>query len=194
MALVLALGNPGERYERTRHNVGWRVLDELAARWSAAGPERAANSLVWRAAPGGREVRLMKPLTFMNASGEALAAWREEHGLEIPELLVVGDDIYLPVGALRIRARGSSGGHRGLESVEETLGTRDYARLRIGVGAAGSEGLREHVLDRFTADEEKEIETSVHDAADAVECWLQDGLLAAMNRFNRRAGREVPEP
>ena len=192
MAIVLALGNPGEKYERTRHNVGWRVLDELVARWKAAGPERAAESLVWRAAPDGREVLLVKPQTFMNASGEALNAWRETN-LSPGDLLVVGDDVYLPVGTLRIRAQGSAGGHRGLESVEGALGTRDYARLRIGVGGPES-NLREHVLERFTEDEEAEIEKSVHDAADAVECWLKDGLTAAMNRFNRRAGREVSEP
>jgi PTH1 family peptidyl-tRNA hydrolase len=138
-------------------------------------------------------VWLLAPQTYMNLSGEALAAWRETRSLDPSELLVVSDDVYLPAGMIRLRARGSSGGHRGLESVEEALGTRDYARLRIGVGHAAAEALREHVLDEFTDDDERAVEEAVARAAEAVEAWLDGGILAAMNRFNRRIGKEVSE-
>jgi PTH1 family peptidyl-tRNA hydrolase len=111
------------------------------------------------------------------------------------DLVVVCDDVYLPVGALRIRAGGSSGGHRGLESIERAMGHRDFARLRLGVGAVerGAD-LKEYVLDRFTAAEQTRVDEAALRAADAVECWVAEGVLSAMNRFNRRAGKEVREP
>lgn len=195
MALVFGLGNPGARYARTRHNVGWRVLEALVDRWEAAPGDRGPLYRSWRGEHGGTAVELVAPLTFMNRCGEALAAWRERHGLEPAELLVVADDVYLPLGHVRLRARGSSGGHLGLEAVEVALAGRDYARLRLGVGAAGdSAALREHVLERFAAEEEEQVEQAVRVAADAVECWLGEGVLAAMNRFNRRVRKEVSEP
>jgi len=145
------------------------------------------------------------PVTFMNRSGLALSAWRERHGLDPAELLVVVDDVYLPVGALRIRARGSSGGHQGLESIEAALPGRDFARLRVGVGEAGGERppgegqdpspmLREHVLEEFEDDEQDAIAAAIERAADAAEIWLNEGALAAMNRFNRRVRKEALEP
>jgi PTH1 family peptidyl-tRNA hydrolase len=141
-------------------------------------------------------VSLLQPLTFMNLSGEALAAWRERNGMET-QLLVVSDDVYLPLGSVRLRASGSSGGHRGLESIEAAVGGRDYARLRVGVGAAESAAaLKEHVLEEFAPEELPALEAAVRLAADAVECWVAVGVLSAMNRFNRRADAprgEVPE-
>ncbi len=194
MPLVVGLGNPGGRYARTRHNVAWRVLDELAARGDARPGGEGSTYRARTARPGGRDVVLMEPLTFMNRSGEAIREWQGRHGLEAGELLVVSDDVYLPLGTLRLRAGGSSGGHRGLESVEEAMGHRDYARLRVGVGAAeSSEALREHVLEDFTPEEQPAIEEAVRRAADAVECWLAEGTLAAMNRFNRRVRKEESE-
>jgi PTH1 family peptidyl-tRNA hydrolase len=137
---------------------------------------------------------LLAPLTFMNASGEAIREWQDRHGLDAGELLVVSDDVYLPLGTLRLRAGGSSGGHRGLESIESTVGHRDYARLRVGVGAAeSSEALKEHVLEEFAPEELPALEEAIRRAADAVECWLAEGTLAAMNRFNRRVRREESE-
>jgi len=188
--LVVGLGNPGERYASTRHNVGWRVLDMLAARHAAR--EGAPHPTYrWRHATiDGRPVGLLEPLTFMNASGEALRAWREQEGLE-EELLVVSDDVYLPLGRLRVRAAGSSGGHRGLESIEAAVGGRDYARLRIGIGVAESSAeLREHVLEEFAPDEMPALDEAIRRAADAVESWLAEGTLGAMNRFNRRGDPE----
>ena len=190
---MLGLGNPGRRYALTRHNVGWRVVESLAERWRAAPGEATEAYRSWRAEARGREVDLLVPLTFMNRSGAALEAWRERHGLEKDGLLVLVDDVYLPVGALRLRGLGSSGGHQGLESIEGTLGTREYARLRIGVGASESARLGEHVLEEPARDEEETLAEALARAADAVECWIGEGLLVAMNRFNRKARKEVEE-
>jgi PTH1 family peptidyl-tRNA hydrolase len=193
VALVLGLGNPGPRYARTRHNVAWRVLERLVRRWDALAAGEHEAWRAWHAERAGAPVDLVAPLTFMNASGEALESWREGHGLDPATMLVVVDDVYLPVGMLRLRAAGSSGGHRGLESVERVVG-REFTRLRIGVGAAAeSAELREHVLDEFDEDEEKRVDEALERAADAVECWLAEGVLAAMNRFNRRIRREESE-
>ena len=194
MPLLVGLGNPGARYDRTRHNVGWRVLEALAARWRAGRGEDTARYRSMHAVAAGRELDLMWPKTFMNLSGEALLEWRERHGLETVDLLVISDDVYLPVGELRLRQNGSSGGHRGLESIETALATRDYTRLRIGVGHAGQEELREHVLEQFEDDEEAILTEAVGRAADAAECWLEQGAIAAMNRFNRKVPKEAEEP
>ena len=193
MALVLGLGNPGPRYARTRHNVGWRVLERLVGRWEARPAGGHDTWRAWRAERSGRVVDLVAPLTYMNASGAALEAWRERHGLDPAGLLVVVDDVYLPVGTLRLRVAGSSGGHHGLESLEAVVG-REFARLRIGVGAAEDAAeLREHVLDEFDEDERTLVDEAIERAADAVECWLAEGLLSAMNRFNRRIRMEESE-
>jgi PTH1 family peptidyl-tRNA hydrolase len=194
--LVVGLGNPGERYASTRHNVAWRVLDTLADRWHALDVSVADVFDARRARVGGDVVELVRPLTFMNLSGDAVSRWVHENQDQPPEdMLVVTDDVYLPVGALRLRVRGSSGGHRGLESIETALGTHEFARLRIGVGTAtSSEQLREHVLETFSAEEQPLVDESLRRAADAVECWVTEGIRSAMNRFNRRAGKEVQEP
>jgi PTH1 family peptidyl-tRNA hydrolase len=195
LALVIGLGNPGSRYTDTRHNAGFRVVEALAERWRAVREPDTGVYRWWSASRAGRTIALMEPLTFMNLSGDAVAEWRQRHGLEPDVLLVVADDVYLPVGTLRVRASGSSGGHRGLESIEAALGTRDYARLRVGVGSAGdAERLKEHVLDRYGPDETESAEAAEQLAVDAVECWVGEGVIAAMNRFNRRVGKEVPEP
>lgn len=194
MRLVVGLGNPGERYARTRHNVAWLVLDELAARHAAGEAPGHATFRARRAVIAEHELELLQPLTYMNLSGEALLAWRERNGNE-HELLVVSDDVYLPLGMLRLRASGSSGGHRGLDSIEAAVGSRDYLRLRIGVGAPNrgpdpaedTAALREHVLEEFAPEELPALEATVRRAADAVECWLAEGALGAMNQFNRKA-------
>ena len=172
--LVVGLGNPGARYERTRHNVGWRVLAALDARWRCE-PGRETRPLyrTRRAEVAGRTVELMWPLTYMNESGQALATWLERHATPESEVLVVSDDVYLPIGALRFRPQGSSGGHRGLESIEASLATRAFARLRIGVGQPAGPELREHVLEGFEPDEEAVMEELIARAAEAVECWAR---------------------
>ena len=186
MHLVVGLGNPGDRYVATRHNVAWHVLDMLAARHGA---REAGRQTTWRAREAsiaGQPVVLLQPLTYMNLSGEALGAWREQRGQE-QELLVVSDDVYLPLGHVRMRTTGSSGGHRGLESIEAAVGGRDYARLRVGVGATESSAeLKEHVLDEFAPEELPALAEAIRLAADVVECWVAEGAPSAMNRFNRR--------
>ena len=195
MALVVGLGNPGAPFARTRHNVGWRVVEILVRRWHARPDDRSPLYRAWSAERGSRTVHLLTPLTFMNLSGTALTAWTERHELEPAGLLVVADDVYLPFGTLRMRRSGSSGGHRGLESIEAALGRRDYDRLRIGVGAAEHAGaLREHVLKEFEAEDEAAVDEVLELAADAVESWADEGATAAMNRFNRRAPREDSTP
>jgi PTH1 family peptidyl-tRNA hydrolase len=192
--VVFGLGNPGPRYADTRHNIGWRVIEALVARWRAErGPDQATHRW-WRAERGGTAVALVEPQTYMNLSGDAVAAWRDGPGLEPGSMLVVLDDVYLPLGTLRLRARGSSGGHRGLESIEAALGSSDYPRLRIGVGEAGSsELLRDHVLETFGPEERETVEAAIESAADAVECWVGDGIVAAMNRYNKRVQKEASE-
>jgi PTH1 family peptidyl-tRNA hydrolase len=193
VALVFGLGNPGGRYAHTRHNAGFRVLDELERRLGAREAEPGATYRVRLASRDGVEVALLRPLTYMNESGRALLEWRERHP-EDTALLVVADDVYLPVGMLRLRALGGSGGHKGLASVARALGSEEYARLRVGVGAVEqSSELREHVLAEPAAEEAAAYEDSIRVAADAVECWLGEGILAAMNRFNRRVQKEARE-
>jgi len=194
VSVVFGLGNPGPRYEGTRHNVGFRVVDRLVARWQARPADATAEYWSWEAEVSGRAIHLVTPRTFMNRSGAALEAWRTGHDLAAGELLVVADDVYLPVGMIRLRSEGSSGGHLGLESIEQALPGRGFARLRVGVGSAGdSEALKEHVLERLDESEEELAQRAVEQAADAVEVWALEGPIAAMNRFNRRVSKEVHE-
>jgi PTH1 family peptidyl-tRNA hydrolase len=200
MLLVVGLGNPGERYARTRHNVAWRVFDELISRHGGGAPAGEETYRARLVPIANREVWLLQPLTYMNLSGGALAAWRLQNGSE-HEFLVVTDDIHLPLGLLRVRTRGSSGGHRGLESIEASVGSQDYDRLRVGVGAPirrvgaadSSAELREHVLEEFAPEELPALEEAVRRSADAVECWVAEGALGAMNQFNRRLRQEESE-
>lgn len=186
MPLVLGLGNPGPRYAGTRHNAGAQVVERLVARQRAAELAPVPEYRAWHASDGERELDLMVPLTFMNLSGAAIEVWRSSHALAAEELLVVVDDVYLPLGKLRLRGSGSSGGHRGLESIEVVMGGREWARLRIGVGAAeSSEALKEHVLETFEPDELKAMEAALERAADAVLVWAREGLTQAMNQYNK---------
>ncbi len=193
---VVGLGNSGRRYAGTRHNVGQAVVLALVERWRAQPAASAPTFRAWRGRPagaaGGDEVALVVPLAFMNRSGEALADFEARTGARVApaDALVVCDDVYLPVGQLRVRPSGSTGGHRGLASIETRFGTADYPRLRVGVGAASGEDLADHVLSRFSASEEEAVREALVRAGDAVETWVREGVLAAMNRFNRRV-REV---
>jgi peptidyl-tRNA hydrolase, PTH1 family len=193
---LVGLGNPGSRYEGTRHNVGFDVARRLVERWRAKPDARTPAFAAWRArVPGGagREVAILEPLLYMNKSGEAIAAYEAQVGerLAPAESLIVCDDIYLPVGALRLRSRGSTGGHNGLASLQERFGTADYPRLRIGVGHASGEELVDHVLSRFDEAEREEVDAALERAVEACETWARDGIVAAMNRFNQRARAEA---
>jgi PTH1 family peptidyl-tRNA hydrolase len=181
----VGLGNPGARYERTRHNVGFLAIDVLAARTRAAG-RVASDAWVAEATLAGEPALLVKPQSYMNASGEPVARLLVEHGASPAELVVVVDDVALPLGRLRVRAHGSDGGHNGLRSLVATLGTEEFARVRIGVGMdePPDVDLADFVLAEFLAEELPRVREVVGLAADAVCCLLQEGAPAAMNRFN----------
>jgi PTH1 family peptidyl-tRNA hydrolase len=186
MKLVAGLGNPGDRYRGTRHNVGFEVIDEMARRHGLRFETAPVPALqaTWRPAQG--PVLLVKPLTFMNLCGEAVGGAARYFKVAIDDVLVVCDDVNLPLGRLRTRASGSEGGHNGLGSIAAHLGTTDYARLRIGVGRGDARrDLADHVLARFEPEETPGVEDAIARAADAVETWVSDGLVTMMNRFNR---------
>jgi PTH1 family peptidyl-tRNA hydrolase len=185
--LIVGLGNPGARYRGTRHNVGFAVLDELARRHAGGEFSSApASALYTRARSLGDGALLVKPLTFMNLSGAAVRELLRYFRIEVGDLLVVTDDVNLPLGKLRARARGSAGGHNGLRSIIEELGTTELARLRVGVGRGeGERDLADHVLDRFDAGERAVVDDAVTRAADAVELFVVEGIDRTMNQYNR---------
>lgn len=192
MRVVCGLGNPGEEYRFTRHNVGFRVVDLLADRWGLSrGRVRdgAASLEVALEEPMGR-VLLVKPLRFVNRSGTPLrAAVRKANADPESDLLVVADDVDLPLGRIRLRREGSAGGHNGLRDIIEALGTDQFARLRVGIGRDGD--TVDHVLSTFARGEQELAGEAIAAAADAVETWLREGIEAAMTRFN---GLDLAEP
>ena len=186
MQLIVGLGNPGPEYENTRHNVGFRVVDELASRQHETFARGPTQALIARVRTLGSGAMLAKPLTFMNLSGRAVAELCRYFRIEVVDLLVVTDDVNLPLGRLRARGRGSAGGHNGLASVHASLGTTEYARLRVGVGRGDQRrDLADHVLSRFMREEETAVTEMVGRAADAVETFVTEGLDRMMNRYNQ---------
>ncbi len=205
MKLIVGLGNPGKEYEGTRHNIGWDLIDRLASanRIRVEGREKGVRASVGSGLIAGQKVLLVKPLTYMNLSGEAVGALarrylqeKREDGSERPDLtrlLIVCDDIHLPVGRIRLRARGSSGGQNGLKSVAAHLGTQEWARLRLGVGEPPPGLQADWVLGRFSRTDRALIDDTLITAMGAVEVWLTEGIEAAMNRFNPAAPL-IPKP
>jgi PTH1 family peptidyl-tRNA hydrolase len=191
--LVAGLGNPGPRYVQTRHNVGYAVVDQLARRWSVSVEkyERRYEALLGDGQVADQRVLLVKPQTYMNLSGRSLLAVTQFYKLAFPDVLIVCDDLDLPVGRMRLRAGGSGGGQKGLENILLRLASNDIPRLRIGIGKVDRSVTSDYVLSRFTPDERETIEQVVTTAADAVECWLDKGIDAAMNRFNPERGRQT---
>ena len=187
MLLIAGLGNPGPDYAATRHNIGFVLVDRLAARWGANWDARKRfNARLARLERAGEKVILCKPQTFMNASGEAVGAVARFYQLPPPRTLIVLDDADLALGQIRLRPEGSSGGHHGLESIERQLGTRAYPRLRLGIGRRADDDreITDYVLGRFSTAELKVMEEVLDRACQQVECWLSDGIQAAMNKFN----------
>ena len=185
--LVSGLGNPGPEYAATRHNIGFVLADRLAARWGAAWRlEKKFKAQLARVERDGKTVILCQPQTFMNASGEAVGALARFYQLPPERVLIAVDDADLPLGQLRMRAEGSSGGHHGLDSIEQQLGTRGYPRLRLGIGrrADDQREITDYVLGRFDASERKTMEEVLDRAMQQVECWLSAGIGEAMNKFN----------
>jgi PTH1 family peptidyl-tRNA hydrolase len=182
--IVVGLGNPGNRYAKTRHNVGWMVLDRLADRagWSGGGKERDAARVIWGRFEG-LDLELVKPLTFMNESGLAVRKVLARGHAPLEDLLVVADDFALPFGRLRLREAGSAGGHNGLRSIIGELDSQKFARLRVGIGEP-SRAAVDHVLSTFRADERADLERVIDAAADAAIDWARDGASRAANRWN----------
>ena len=196
MKVIVGLGNPGREYAATRHNVGWWLIDHLADVWHFDGWRKDSDTVSSNGIVAGQKVRLVKPQTFMNLSGQALRNFvRRPFWSPAKDLLIVVDEVQLPVGRIRIRPRGSAGGHNGLKSVEHALGTQDYGRLRIGVGPSEErkgiyKDLADFVLSPFARDEREDILALMPQLTATVETWLNEGLEKAMNLHNRRPHSE----
>lgn len=185
MKLIAGLGNPGKKYAGTRHNVGFDVVDGLAERYDARLRRSwRFNGRLANARIGSEEMLLLKPLTYMNLSGASIAAVLRYRKLEVRDLIVVVDDVALEFGRIRIRAKGSSGGHNGLESIVTEVGSEHFTRVRLGVGQSRSRGMKDHVLTRFGPGEAGPAQDMIRQAIEAVICILESGTDAAMNTFN----------
>jgi PTH1 family peptidyl-tRNA hydrolase len=188
--LICGLGNPGAEYAGNRHNVGFLVLDAVSQRVSIEVKQRKFDGRVGQGTLGNHRLLLFKPETFMNASGTAVAAAARFFKVSPGDLLVIHDELDLPFGRLQLKSGGGPGGHRGLSSIIEWLGSDEFARLRVGIGKPEGPGAKEqvvgHVLSDFAPEEQKALPELIGKAADAVEAWCVDGLASAMNRFNRR--------
>jgi len=200
LKVILGLGNPGREYEATRHNVGWWLVDHLADVWRFDGWKKDSESRVSDGLVAGEKVRLIKPQTYMNLSGQALRNYlRIENWHAADDLLVVSDEVQIPVGRFRIRAHGSAGGHNGLKSIEAALGDQAYARLRIGVGPSEERkgifpSLTNFVLAPFARDEREDVLGLLPDLTAAVETWLREGVERAMNLYNRAPPTDSEPP
>lgn len=189
MKVITGLGNPGDRYRLTRHNVGFRVVDLLADRWGLTGHGRVREGAARLEAdlpePAGR-VLLVKPMRYMNLSGGALkSALRHTDADPATDLLVIADDVDLPLGRVRLRREGSAGGHNGLRDIISALGSNEFSRLRVGIGRPGSSRATvDHVLATFSSAERELANEAIATAADAAELWLRDGIDVAMNQYN----------
>jgi PTH1 family peptidyl-tRNA hydrolase len=192
--LIVGLGNPGPQYRDTPHNLGFRVVDELAARWGLATWKLDFESVWVKRGQSEQAVFLVKPQTFMNLSGSAVIQFTNYYGIDPAQVLAVVDDAALPFGRLRVRRGGSAGGHNGLKSLIQHLGT-DFPRLRIGVGR-GDDGvdLANHVLRRFSPETKQEVEAVVQRAADASETFIADGIERVMNAFNAASDKQQEDP
>jgi PTH1 family peptidyl-tRNA hydrolase len=188
--LIVGLGNPGGEYAKTRHNAGFMLVEQLAARWRAEWKlEKKFNSRLAKVDRAEGRVLLCQPQTFMNSSGEALGPLVAFYRVPIVRFLAVVDDADLPLGEVRLRASGSSGGHHGLESIEAHLGTREFARLRLGIGrTAGAREITNYVLGRFSSTEAALADKVLAVGCDQVECWLTGGIQKAMSQFNGNVG------
>ncbi|MHC4821908.1 MAG: aminoacyl-tRNA hydrolase [Planctomycetota bacterium] len=194
MKLIVGLGNPGPEYDRTRHNVGFDVLDRLARRLAPGDVARSRfhGAVVEAMCPGpdgdDEKVLLLKPLTFMNRSGLSVSEAVRFYKLDATsDLLVVVDDVALPCGSIRIRAEGGTGGHNGLADLQAKLGSADYARLRIGIDPPGQIPQKDYVLGRFRPDQQELVEPALEEAAAAAITWIANGTTETMNRFNRKS-------
>lgn len=179
----MGLGNPGKRYSETRHNIGFRVINELASRHRVEKEEGRFDAVIGHCRIAAEKVFLMKPLTYMNLSGKAVQPMLRFYKIPLEDLLVIYDDMDLPVAGLRIRGNGGSGGHKGIASIAEMLGSQDFARIRIGIGRP-PHGAVDWVLSAPFGEDRAELDIAVARAADAAEFWVREGLVKTMNQFN----------
>ena len=185
MKIIVGLGNPGDRYRHTRHNVGFRCIDLMAREWGINLSERRAKAVLGRGNHLGQDLVLAKPRTFMNNSGEGVAYLLTRFGAKPDDLVVVYDEMDLPLGQMRIRPNGSPAGHNGIRSIISELRTPNFARIRVGIGHPDLRGAQvSHVLNRFSEEEAPEIARVVKQVAEAVDCLLEESITVAMNRFN----------
>ena len=189
--LIAGLGNPGSEYAATRHNIGFMVVDQLAAQfgstWEKSVPQAREDALSAKCGA----VLLIKPMSFMNRSGYPLFAVAQFYKIEPQQILIILDDLALPLGRLRLRARGGPGGHNGLESIIVQFGTEEIPRLRVGIGQAPREGYADYVLSRFFDEEKPLVRSTIGRAVDAVKCAIDNGLVSAMNTFNKTETEEA---
>ena len=184
MKVVIGLGNPGRKYAKTRHNVGFMVIDKFIKEYKPNLTKKCYDSIINECLIEGERVLLVKPQTFMNASGGPAKKIIEKYGCNLDDVLVISDDINLPTGKLRIREKGSSGGHKGLKSISDYLKTTDFSRLRIGVGDCYSEDKKDYVLSSFTKEESDAVRNAIDKAQNAINIWVTEGIDNCMNMFN----------
>lgn len=186
MKIIVGLGNPSMKYAGTRHNIGFGVIDELSDRWNIRIADSKMKGLCGGGIIAGEKVILVKPMTFMNLSGECVRPFVDYYKVAPEDVIVCYDDISLDVGMIRVRGKGSAGGHNGMKNIILHLGTEGFPRVRVGIGAKPEYmDLVDYVLGRFPTDELPTIREAIEDAADAVELWIEEGLQPAMNRFNK---------
>ena len=194
MKLIVGLGNIGKEYENTRHNIGFMVVDELAKRWGVSFNRTDKNAMfAEHRAP--EKIMLIKPTTYMNLSGIAVGAYANYYNLANEEIAVIQDDLDLPVGQLRIRKKGSAGGHNGIKSIQEHLGTDEFPRFKVGISHPGRNGkaVISHVLKPFAGEEKAAIEEAVKKMADALERWIKEDIDAVMNEYNKKPAKPKKE-
>ncbi len=184
--LIVGLGNPGPRYQNTRHNVGFEVIDQITERLEAKKIVEKHRSIIVFGTIGAHEIILAKPLTYVNASGQAVTELVAQFDISLPQLCVVYDDINLDLGVLRIRRAGSDGGHKGMKSIIYKLNGQEFPRLRVGIGKPDSAPI-DYVLGKFAADEREIVEDAIKRAADALQLMVLEGIEVAMNNYNLRA-------
>ncbi|HHT7222039.1 TPA: aminoacyl-tRNA hydrolase [Bacillus cereus] len=185
MKLIVGLGNPGREYELTRHNIGFMAIDELAKRWNISLKEQKFKGVFGAGFVNGEKVILLKPLTYMNLSGESIRPLMDYYKIDVEDFVVMYDDLDIPVGKLRLRMKGSAGGHNGVKSTISHLGTQEFQRIRMGIDRPKN-GMKvvDYVLGRFTSEEIPDVNHSIEKAADACEEWLNKPFLQIMNTFN----------
>lgn len=184
MKIIVGLGNPGNKYKNTRHNLGFEIIDSLAKEEHISFKINKLKAATGKGMIGAEEIILVKPLTYMNNSGMAVREVVNKIRAPLDNLLVVCDDFQLPLGKIRIRQKGSSGGHNGLDSIIQHLGSSDFPRLRVGIGEPANHDAVEHVLENFSRAERKEINQAIERAVSAIREWMANGIESSMNKFN----------